>query len=395
MRRPEMADGRVPILYFSNSLARGGVEEYMLTLLRRLDRARFRLHLACTPTVASLLGREIPGDVQVLPVELRSPLHAGAAKTLARALRERRIAILHSHLFWSSLFASPIGWLCRVPVIVETPHVRELWRKGPVKGSYFIDRCVSRFVTRYIAVSEANAGYLASVKGIPARKIQTIYFGCDLARFDPERPAPPGMRAELGFGETDVVVVAIARLELQKGHAVLLEAMRMARQTVPQLRLVCVGEGCLRGELEERSAALGLRESVRFVGFRSNVADWLALADILALPSFYEGLPLIAIESLAAGRPVVATAVDGTPEVVLDGKYGLLASPGDAAALAKALRDLACDAGLRRRMGAAGRESVRKKFTEDRFIADMEEFYMREWREAKGGRDGFRCASRD
>ena len=219
-------------------------------------------------------------------------------------LVRRRVDILHSHMFQASRLASPLGWLARVPVVIETPHVREHWRKGWIKGSYFIDRLVARFVTAYIAVSEANGEYLRTEKRLPREKIFVIRNGSPIERFDPTRAAPPALRAALGIDQNAPVVLVLARLEPQKGHRVLLEAWKSVAQSYPAARLVCAGDGVLRAELEAQAAALGIAGSVSFVGQQPNVPDWLALADFTVLPSFYEGLPLAAIESLAAGRPV-------------------------------------------------------------------------------------------
>jgi glycosyltransferase involved in cell wall biosynthesis len=364
------------VLYFSNSLVRGGAEEHVLTLLRGLDRTLFRPHLVCTPEVASALRPDLPRDVEVTPLRLRRPGHLGAALRLARLLRARRVDVLHSHLFYASLFASPVGRLCRVPLIVETPHVREHWRRGRLKGHFVVDRLAGRCVDRYIAVSEANARYLVGEKGLPARKVTVIHNGCDLGRFDPARRPPPGLRERLGFGPADPVLLVLGRLEPQKGQRVLLEALPAVRERFPRCRLVCAGEGALRGELEALAQSLGLDEAVRFVGFQADVGEWLALADLTVLPSFYEGLPLAAIESLAAGRAVVATAVDGTPEVVVDGRTGLTVPPGDAAALARALCRLLTDAEERLRLGRAGREWVTEHFDQRQQVVRTQDLYL-------------------
>ena len=363
------------VLYFSNALTRGGAEEHIVTLLRGLDRRRFQPLLVCTSEVAEQLRFDLPSDVELIPLRLRKPGHLAAALRLARIIRSRRIDILHSHLFYSSLFASPIGWLCRVPLIVETPHLREQWRQGWFKSRFIVDRLVGRFVHRYIAVSEANARYLIEEKGLPARKITVIHNGCDIERFDPGRLPPSGLRQALGFGPRDPVLVVAGRLEPQKGHRVLLDALPTVLYGFPQVRLVFVGSGSLRGELEARVRELGLGDAVRFVGHQSNIPDWLALADLTILPSFYEGLPLVAIESLAAGRPMVATAVDGTPEIVVNGETGVTVPPGDAPALAQAICRLLGDPTLRERFARRGREWVLERFSAEQQIRRTEVLY--------------------
>ena len=227
--------------------------------------------------------------------------------------------------------------MCRVPFIVETPHVRESWRRGWKANNFTVDRIAGRFVDRYIAVSYANARYLIEEKGLPEKKVRVIQNGTDLSRFNPAHVPPPGMRAELGIGAVDPVMLVTARLEPQKGHSVLLSAIPEVLREFPNARLLCLGDGVLREELERQSEQLGLQENVRFLGFRSNVTDWLALCDFTVLPSFYEGLPLVAVESLAAGRAMVATAVDGTPEVIVNGRTGITVPPGDSGALAAAI----------------------------------------------------------
>jgi glycosyltransferase involved in cell wall biosynthesis len=370
-----MADP-ISLLLFSNSIARGGAEEHILTLLRRLDRRLFQLHLVCTADCAEKLGTDIPSDVSVTELSLQKPYHAGSARRFSDVLRRKKVDILHSHLFGASFAAAPIGWICGIPAIIETPHIREAWRHGPIKGNFAIDRLAGRFVDSYIAVSRANARYLVQEKGLPESKVRVIQNGSDLTKFSPKHFAPPGMKQSLGFAADDPVLLVVGRLDPQKGHGVLLEAMKIVLAKFPATRLVCIGDGELRGSLERRTSELGLSANVRFVGFQSNVRDWLAMAEISVLPSFYEGLPLAAIESLAAARPMVATAVDGTVEVVVNEQTGLTVPPGDPAALADAILRLLRDDSLRTRLGEAGQRWVFERFNEDRQISETETLYV-------------------
>jgi glycosyltransferase involved in cell wall biosynthesis len=367
---------RFSILHFTNTLVRAGVEEHILTLLRGLDRKHFCLHLACTMPVAEKLQADLPADVELIPLPLETFNLELLAWRLVPILRKRHIDILHSHMFQSSRVASLVGWFCRVPVIVETPHLRELWRTGWPKGSFFVDRLVGRFVDYYVAVSEANGRYLIGEKRLPARKVSVICNGTDFRRFDVTRSTRAELRRSLGIGDNDPVLAVLARLEPQKGHHIILEALPVIRRECPQVRLVCVGEGALRNQLEMQVHSLGLEECVRFVGYQSNPAEWLALADVTVLPSYFEGLPIAAIESLAAGKPIVATAVDGTPEVVVDGKTGLTVPPGNPQALAAAVCRLLQEPELRQALGSAGRQWVVEHFSLEQQVRETQALYL-------------------
>jgi len=371
-------DSRIRLAYFSNASARGGAEEHILTLLHGLNRALFQPFLICSPSVAEKLGKDVPTDVTVIPLSFGKPSEFGGAFGLAKALRQNKIHILHSHLFYSSLFASPVGWLCGIPAILETPHLRELWRegKGWLKGSFFIDRLIGKCVDGYIAVSKANGAYLRDVKQLPALKIHVVQNGSDLKRFRPDHPSPVGMRESLGFGETDPIMLVPARLEPQKGHRVLFDALPTVLKEFPTARIVCAGEGALLTELEDQVGRLGLQKNVSFVGRQQKLEDWFALCDFTILPSFFEGLPLVAVESLAAGRPMVATAVDGTPEVILDGKTGLTVPPGDAPALAGAIIRMLREPDMRRAMAGEGRRWAMECFTQALQIEKTQALYI-------------------
>jgi len=366
----------IPLAYFSNSKARGGVEEHMLALLRGLDRKQFRLMLICSPEAAREFSSDVPSDVRIVPIAYRSLAHGKGGIQLAQLLRRNRIKILHSHLFYSSLFASPLGWLTRVPVIVETPHLRELWRHGIVKGSFLVDRTISRFVDAYIAVSQANASYLTQVKRLPPSKVHVIHNGTNVKRFQDQPSISQEKRLALGFVKSDPVILVPARLEPQKGHRVLLQALPTILSEFPAVKVVLVGDGALRNELQAQVQQKALAGSVRFVGRQADMERWFELCDFSVLPSFYEGLPLVAIESLAAGKAMVATEVDGTPEVILSGRTGLTVPPGNPEALAQAICKMLRNPNMRKAMGVFGREWVATHFTEEQQIQKTQQLYF-------------------
>ena len=389
-----MSSAPIAVCMFDNEIVRGGAEEHMLWLLRGLDRRRFRPLLVCPEELLRKILPELPEDVEVLELALQSHRQLGRMRVLHDFLQEEKVQVLHSHGFRPSLLASPVGYWAKVPVRVETPHVREYWRKG-WKSSYAIDRIGGRIVDHYIAVSEANCKYLVEEKRLPAEKVTVICNGCDVQRFDAAHAVPANFRRRAGFAESDPLLLLAARLEPQKGHSVLLQAIAVLKNEFPNLRLVALGDGSLRAELEGQVRKLGLEKSVLMPGHSPDVRDWMSTADVCVLPSFAEGLPLFAIECLAAGRPMVASAVDGTPEIVVDGTTGLTVPPGDAAALAQAIGRLLREPRLAAALGAAGAAWVRQRLTLERQIRETEDLYERLWQVKTGKTHGQQREERD
>jgi glycosyltransferase involved in cell wall biosynthesis len=278
-------------------------------------------------------------------------------------------------MFWSSLFASPIAWACRVPLIIETLHGTEAWRKG-WKASNTIDRAVNCFVSKHVAVCESDARFLAEKKRVPASKIAIIHNGIDPQRAAVSQDARRAIRHAIGASEGDCVLITVARFHKGKGHHVLLEAMQKLAVRNPQAKLVLLGEGEEQAEMRSLCNSFGIAEHVRFAGFQPNVAEWLAAADVNVLPTFYEGFPLTVLEAMAAALPTVASNVGGIPETIEDGISGVLVSPGDPGKLANAITSLISDAETRARLGAAARARVLQYFTAEQQVQATENMYL-------------------
>jgi len=356
----------VRLLFVLTQPVRGGVEEVVLALLRRLDPGEFRLGLAAPRPLLDALGPDLAGvrvDAEAIAGDTRS-----AFAPLAGFMRRFRPEVVNPHIFRSTLVAAPLArW--HGARVVETYHGREGWRRG-----FLPDRLVARFVDRVIAVSEAARAFLIHGKGYPAARITVVPNGRDLSVFQPGR-AREAARKELGLDRAVPLVGVVGRLETQKGHAYLLDAWPAVTRELPDARLLLVGDGALRGALEAQARAREVADSVIFAGFRADVPRLLDALDVLCLPSLYEGMPLTAIEAAAMARPVVATAVDGTPEVVREGRTGLLVPPADPPALARALLALLRDPDGARRMGQAGRDWALLRFDLDRQVAATARVY--------------------
>lgn len=344
------------VFFYSDSRVLGGAENAMFMLLGSLDRSAWEptLLLEDAPEVAPLAKRAAELGVAVRRVA-PMPLGLTGARRVpafARLLRREGPDVFHAHM--SSPVASKWGLaaavLARVPAVLGTVQVGAY--EPPNRSAYWQLRALARVVDRYLAVSREIATELIEKLGWPAGKVEVAYNAVDVARV--EVAAPPGLREQLGGSGTRPLVLTPARLDAQKGHGTLLEAIA----EVPEATFVLAGEGPERATLEARASELGVADRVRFLGRREDVPQLLAACDIFCLPSLYEGSSLAVLEAMAAGIPVVSSAIGGTEELVEDGRSGLLVPPGDAKGLAAALRRMLGDAELRRELSARARERV-------------------------------------
>ena len=356
---------RRTVVHYTDSNAFGGAERVMLQLLGGLDRERWRpvlLHHG-KPALARLVASA--GELGVELREVRRVSRPSELRNLPAfitALRAVDPAVFHAHLPapLNGRYALLAAAMSRVPAVVATAHlVSDV--APPFRGG-ISQRLVAACIDRYIAVSDGVARRLRSGLGAPGGKIRVVHNGIDVDRLPVHDD--PGLRALLAGRSNRPLVLTVARLDAQKGHGHLLAAAA----TVPDAVFVLVGEGREEATLKRQAHALGIAERVCFLGHRNDVPDLLAVCDVFVLPSLYEGLPLSVLEAMAAAKPVVATAIDGTTEAVVPGVTGLLVPPADPARLAGAIRALLKDGALARRMGEEGRARVCREFSLRRMI---------------------------
>ncbi|MDP9258900.1 MAG: glycosyltransferase, partial [Actinomycetota bacterium] len=359
------------VVCFTDSEGFGGAERALLMLLDGLDARNWRATLCHHPApgVEPLVAqaRQLGISTWSVPPLPHGLLGMLRIPSFARALRERRPAVFHAHLTWplgakNGLLAALAA---RVPAVLVTV---QLYMDVPVtRGMLLQQRLIGAGVDRFLPVSRHNARRLEALLHWPRRKMEVVHNAIDPAPF--ARPPDPALRRALA--DERPLVLVVARLDPQKGHRHLLAAAA----EVPDAIFALAGDGPERLALEELADRLGIRDRVRFLGERSDVADLLAACDVFVLPSLYEGLPISVLEAMAADRPVLATAIGGTNEVVIDGESGLLVPPAKPEAMAAALRRLLDDPALRSRLAAAGLARVTTEFSASQMVRRVTELY--------------------
>jgi glycosyltransferase involved in cell wall biosynthesis len=360
------------ILFVSTSTTVGGAEKTLYTLATLLDP---KLHqvagvVSVKPEGAYAAKLKAQG-VHIESLNLvKTPRLADAAR-LAKIIERVKPDIVHAVMYQAIQ-------LCRLAkpkvsfpfALVSSPRVhyrtRSVW-------TLLIDRALKNRDDLLIAECDASRAFLIGKLGYAPHKVKTIRNGVDLAGWPISKTDRQKRRMELRLGSGDVLVGAVGRLDKQKGFSTLIEAMGRLKST--DLRCVILGDGPERARLEALIRRHALEKHVWLQGERPDIVTWLSAFDIGCLPSLWEGLPNTLLEQMALGLPVVASNVDGVPEVVVDAVNGALVPPGAPAALAKALKDLAADPERRAALGAAAHAAVLEKFTVRRMMDEYQDAY--------------------
>ena len=360
------------VLYIVEDLESGGAERVVVNLATRLDRSRFEPAVCCLAKRGALADEIEREGIRLHVLDKKPGIRPALLWRLQRLIARLRPDVIHSHLFTGNAWGRLAGWLAGTPRIVASEHSVDLWKNGV---RLFVDRMLAVPTYRLIAKSDAIADFYKTVVRIPPRKVATIRNGIDLSLYGNgvDRSA---VRASIGVPQDVMLVGAIGRLSPEKGHEVLVEALGMLRDERSNIHAAIAGEGPSGWELDEQVRANGTGRVVHLLGHRSDVPALLAAADMFALPSHREGLPLALLEAMASGLPVIATDVGGCREVIENGRNGILISPGSPEQMARAIKRLALDEGLRRALGYAARRTIEQRFSIDRMVRQVEELYL-------------------
>jgi glycosyltransferase involved in cell wall biosynthesis len=361
------------LVLFTDSDSPSGTGEHMLLLANEL-KCDYRVTFICPPSPegGTLLKRAAEIGVTALPMDfpLHPPIpHRKAWETLRDWLRTNEVNVFHVHagISWEGVSATQAAYHAGVPCIVRTEHLPCMLDHPGNRMRYF--EAISR-VDQVICVSE---GVRVSFKqnGVPQEKLTTIYSG---TRY--QKGSGEGIREVLGVSSDARLVLTPARFAEQKGHCVLLDAVPAILEAVPEAVFLWAGKGDLEAELHQTTQERGLKERIKFLGYRSDMANLLCVADSLVLPSLFEGFPLVVLEAMAANVPIVATDIGGTNELIEDGIHGRLVPVGDSVTLAQAIIETLTQPEMARLRAKAAYQRYESRFDASRLGAEVGAVYQ-------------------
>jgi glycosyltransferase involved in cell wall biosynthesis len=368
----------IRVLQVIGSSEVGGGPKHLLSLIKHLDRKAFYTIVACPPS--GPLGSDLKKmRIKVIPVEMeKSRFNLRLIPMFWRLIKAERISLIHCHGPRAAFFCSIGAKLNKIPMIY-TPHVftsHENMKRALEMISLLIDKYICLFPDRIISVSERARYWAITQRLTRPDKIVTIRNGIDLSEFR-GLDGLDLMKERLRFriDPHESIVGMIARLVPQKDPWYFIEAAAEIVKTNPKVRFLVIGDGHLREKTMKMVEDLKLGRHVVFAGIQRRIPPLLAIMDVVVLPSLWEGLPLVILEAMAMGKPVVATRVNGSAEVVIDGKTGFLVPPKDPACLAQKIVSLLNDCKKREEMGIKGREVVEKEFQVKDMVKKIIEIY--------------------
>lgn len=358
------------ILHTESSIGWGGQEIRVLTEALHLSARGHHVLIAC-PRESRLYERALRIDLQVIAIPFKRAIDPQAVWHVYRILKREKVEILNTHSSVDSWVASSAARMVGIPV-VRTRHL-----SVPVRKNLFSRLVYSHLCDRIVTTGEVIRGLLIRELRLDPAKVIAIPTGVDLDHFDPRRVSGDRVRAELGLKASVPLVGMVAVLRSWKGHRFFLEAVPLIVKKVPQVRVLIVGDGPQRGNIQRWVEEMGLKEVVVMAGHREDIPEVLAALDVVVSASTAaEGVPQVLVQALAMERPVVATGVGGVPEVIRDWETGLLVPSGDHRVLAERMVRLLQEKEIAIGLGRRGRKLVEKEYGLETMLDRLEVLYQ-------------------
>jgi glycosyltransferase involved in cell wall biosynthesis len=363
----------VRILHVTFNMGFGGTEQVIRQLITNLNLARFECEIACIDGEIGAIGQALKAEhgIKIHSRQRAAGLDPGTIFWLRKLIKAGSFDIVHCHQYSPYAY----GWFAHWGTgarVVFTEHGRFHPDQYRRKAKY-INPFIARTTHKLVAISAATRDALVEYEYLPRGRISVIYNGIAPISIDEERRS--ALKAELRIEPGETVIGTVARLDAVKNQALILKALRALLDQNFRVRLILVGDGPERKNLEKLTTNLKLEESVIFTGFQSQPADYLSLMDIFLLPSFTEGTSMTLLEAMSLGIPAVATRVGGTPEIVADGETGLLIESDDLPGFTSAIHLLLEQPNKLSNMAQQAKRCFEERFSAQQMVEQYEHCY--------------------
>lgn len=348
------------------------MEKQVVDLVNTIDRDKFSVTLCCMSHYIGPLLASVDADkTKVVFLGFRLRHWPWSLAKLIYILKKEQIDVFHTHGYDPGFWGRIAAWFARVPVIITHEHGKTLWKR---KHHIWFERFANRFTDLRIAVSEDVRHLRIENECIPPHKIITIPNGVDMTRFG-QSFNRECIRSGLGIESNNFVVGTVGRLTSAKAYNVLIDAFEIVNKRIKNSILLFVGDGEMKTDLEKYVAKKEIEKHVCFLGARSDIPELLSVFDVFVLSSDREGLPVALLEAMAAGVPVIATAVGGIPEVINDGWNGYLVPSRSADTLADKIIWLLRNEGERRTISKNAYVTIKENYTIEKTTHRIEKIY--------------------
>jgi glycosyltransferase involved in cell wall biosynthesis len=362
---------KINVIHLVEELTIGGLEKILTTIVLNLDKEKYNVSVWCLREGGFFANKLVKEGIDVKILHISTSRNPLSIYKLYKLLKIHKFDIIHTHAYSAGTIGRISAFLAGIPVIISHNHsVYDYYNMY----YHFVEWLLSHITDRIICVSDIVQRFTNETQRINAKKLITIHNGIDSVCSVTGKEVSD-IRKELGIPHNHTVISTIAHMEEHKGLDCLLESASLLLKSRSDISFLLVGEGTLKEEFKKLSVSLKIDKNVIFTGERSDVSEILLLTDIFVLPSLREGLPLVILEAMDCGKPIIATNVGGIPEVVDDGVTGILVPTGDFKALYNAMIELLNNTEKMKEMGNKGRRIFSEYFHSEIMVDKIEALY--------------------
>lgn len=363
---------KINLLFVNHSMGMGGIERMIVEMVSGLENDKYSVQVAVFEGGGVLEQDLQRAEVPVHVFDKKEGIDLFLFFKLIRFIKEQKIHVVHSNNYSAWLYSAVAALFCCGTRVVYTAHSNETAKK---KHRFILEKCLTYFTDSVVTVSDQVRKVMIEDSGIDSNNIQVVPNGVDTKRFAKNAVVGGQVRKSLGINNSDIVLGTIGRLVPVKDHKTMITALALITSLRSDIKLIIVGDGILRDELEQFVRGAKVENNVIFAGEQEDVSPYYCAMDIYMVSSISEGMSLSILEAMSSALPVIATDVGGNPQLVKNHVSGLLTPVGDADTMHLKVLELVEDEKKREAMGSEGRAVVESHFSKSAMIARYSSLY--------------------